>query len=355
MPNWVTNFIELEGDEKRIAELREAVKYDDGGVGTVDFNKIIPMPKELDIICGSSTDKGLKAYKEFAEIYQLGVVRTKKELLNIPESSEKAFLKYKKNIDPEDWENGRQAFRNTLKYGYPTWYEWSCHNWGTKWNACGYEEGVDYSQSEKLWFQTAWSAPHPILQKLSEQYPDIKFTHEWADEDLGVNCGRTEYFGGKIVNVYVPETNKEALDFAARMWELDLEDCGLKLNASGTDYVNVRREEFGLIQVFDKYALFTNERLTEADIPQGTHLYHFRYTDDNDRIGSIEKSVQVNHAGSVITKEPFDLGEEGQVTFTRETDPCFLCQEITMEDYLQNYDNLEELYDQDQGMGGMTQ
>lgn len=355
MPNWVTNFIEMEGDEKRIAELKSAVRKEEHSTGTVDFNKIIPMPKELDIVAGSSTDRGLKAYSLFAEIYQLGAKRTKEELLNIPEKSEQAFLKYKKDIKPEDWELGRQAYRNVLQYGYPTWYEWACNNWGTKWNAGGYDQNTDYSNVEKLWFQTAWSAPHPILQKLSEQYPDIKFTHEWADEDLGVNCGRREYFGGECVETYYPQDGKEALEFAAEMWELDLEDCGLKLNAAETDYVNLRREEFGLIQVFDKYALYTNERLTEADIPKGTHLYHFRYTDDNDRIGSIEKSVQVNHAGSVITKEPFDLGEEGQVTFTRETDPCFLCQEITMEDYLQNYDNLEELYDQDQGMGGMTQ
>ena len=26
MPNWVTNFIELEGDEKRIAEMKESIK-----------------------------------------------------------------------------------------------------------------------------------------------------------------------------------------------------------------------------------------------------------------------------------------------------------------------------------------
>ena len=26
MPNWVTNFIELEGDEKRIAEMKKSIK-----------------------------------------------------------------------------------------------------------------------------------------------------------------------------------------------------------------------------------------------------------------------------------------------------------------------------------------
>ena len=114
MPNWVTNFIELEGDEKRIAEMKESIKKDDFGLGTIDFNKLIPMPKELDIVAGSSTDKGLKAYSLFAEIYQLGTKRTKEELLNIPEKSEQAFLKYKKDIKPEDWELGRQAYPFTV-------------------------------------------------------------------------------------------------------------------------------------------------------------------------------------------------------------------------------------------------
>ena len=84
MPNWVKNCITLEGDEKRIAEMKEAIKADEIGLGTVDFNKLIPMPKELEIVCGSSTNKGLQAYKELSEIYQFGVVRTKEELLNIP-------------------------------------------------------------------------------------------------------------------------------------------------------------------------------------------------------------------------------------------------------------------------------
>ena len=114
MPNWVTNFIELEGDEKRIAEMKESIKKDDFGLGTIDFNKLIPMPKELDIVAGSSTDKGLKAYSLFAEIYQLGTKRTKEELLNIPEKSEQAFLKYKKDIKHEDWELGRQAYESHL-------------------------------------------------------------------------------------------------------------------------------------------------------------------------------------------------------------------------------------------------
>ena len=71
MPNHVTNHIKISGDPKRIKELLEAVKYDDVGLGSIDFNKVIPKPASLDIECGSNTDAGLKAYRDFISVYTL--------------------------------------------------------------------------------------------------------------------------------------------------------------------------------------------------------------------------------------------------------------------------------------------
>lgn len=70
------------------------------------------------------------------------------------------------------------AFRKTYHN------EWSVANWGTKWNAYGYDEYTDYSGCDELTFKTAWSVPHPILKKLSELFPNISFKHQWADEDI---------------------------------------------------------------------------------------------------------------------------------------------------------------------------
>ena len=52
MPNHITNRLELVGDQSKINELLEAVRYDNEPIGTLDFNKIIPMPKSLDITSG---------------------------------------------------------------------------------------------------------------------------------------------------------------------------------------------------------------------------------------------------------------------------------------------------------------
>lgn len=71
MPNHVTNIIKFQGDEGQIKKLLEDIKDDEYGIGSIDFNKLIPMPTSLHIVCGSSTDKGLKAYRDFVSVYTL--------------------------------------------------------------------------------------------------------------------------------------------------------------------------------------------------------------------------------------------------------------------------------------------
>ena len=69
MPNHVINKICMQGDPKEIQSMLEQIKNDDFGIGTVDFDKIIPMPKSLDIESGTRTENGLKAYRQFIESY----------------------------------------------------------------------------------------------------------------------------------------------------------------------------------------------------------------------------------------------------------------------------------------------
>lgn len=40
--------------------------------GSIDFNKVIPMPGSLNIETSSRTDQGLKAYRDFIEAYTVG-------------------------------------------------------------------------------------------------------------------------------------------------------------------------------------------------------------------------------------------------------------------------------------------
>ncbi len=353
MPNHIENIITLKGNEKQIREMLEAIQNDDLGLGTIDFNKIIPMPESLNIEAGSRTDRGLKLYKEFIE--ECLFDRKETDILKISAEtlaeSEKAYLSKRKDIDSAEWELGKTAWNNIQNYGAPTWYEWSINNWGTKWNAYGYDENADYSGNENLWFQTAWSAPHPILQKLSEMYSDITFEHEWADEDLGANCGRKNYRNGECTEEYYPESQKEAIEFACRIWDYDPAEFDLMLNKAETGYINIENGEYDLISLFGKPALFTNDKLTNADIPQGLCCYHLRHSDDGSRFCSIEPKVGVNHGGSVITDEPIYFGEQGYISFTEDTEPNFIGNKLTIGEYMRG--EFEQTENESQQIGGM--
>ena len=156
MPNHVVNQISLQGDPEKIRSMLETIRSDELGVGTMDFNKVIPMPESLNIEAGSRTDRGLKAYRDFVEVYTLAGTMNMDKLDAIPVESENVFLQQRKDIKEDEWELGKAAWNNIRQYGAPTWYEWAIRHWGTKWNAYGYEDGADYSGEDKLSFQTAW-------------------------------------------------------------------------------------------------------------------------------------------------------------------------------------------------------
>ena len=222
MPNHIINLISLKGDKQKIAEMLEAIKTEEFGIGSVDFDKVIPMPESLRIESGSKTDKGLRAYKDFISVLTFDGANADMDLLNIPEEKENRFLSMRTDIKRDEWELGRQAFRNEKMYGEPTWYDWAIKNWGTKWNSYGYDyhDRSDITENPALGFNTAWSAPHPIIRKLAEMYPELSFEHTWADEDIGQNCGQRVYNGGECTEIYYPEDD-EAVQFANNAWGYD--------------------------------------------------------------------------------------------------------------------------------------
>ena len=78
--------------------------------------------------------------------------------------------------------------------------------------------------------------------------------------------------------------------------------------------VDARTEEFQHIEVFDKFALFTNARIDRTTVPEGWYCYDFRGTgDDPGELRFIEESVIVNHSGSILMPEKLELPESGQL------------------------------------------
>lgn len=288
MPNNIINSVVFQGDDEKVEKLLSEIQYLKYGLGSIDFNKIIPMPDNI----------------------------------------------YSGDLGPEE----RQ------KYGENNWYDWRISNWNTKWESYGYDVGNNFDGDNTIRFETAWTAPHPILQKLSEMYPEIEITHRWADEDFGMNCGERGYRNGEITGEYIPNGGSiEAYDFSADVLECDVADYGLRMNADGSAYINITDEEYELIEIFGKPALFTSLRMSTSDIPSG--LYKCDVRGDDETTGGfaeLSPSVLINHFGTIITDEPIDFGKDGYIILTEETEPNFLGNSITMEQYMQgNFEHQE--------------
>ena len=84
------------------------------------------------------------------------------------------------------------------------------------------------------------------------------------------------------------------------------------------------------VEIFDIPALFSNGRVTPADIPEGMYCYDLRGSDDDPGMPvMVENHVVVNHAGSIITAKPVDLGEEGRLALTEDEGLNFVGGEIS--------------------------
>lgn len=182
MPNYVTSVLYFEGAQESIDHVLGQIAFrptlaDDPeetrphGIGTIDFNQILPLPVEK-LILGHVSDAEQNA---------------------------------------------------AASIGRTTGLDWKRKNWGTKWNACG---GERLSPSS-IRFTTAWNPPIPVIKALSGYFPDLGMCLEYADENLGCGCGEILFKAGEIVSHEIPQACVvEAYELAARVHGIDLAEKG---------------------------------------------------------------------------------------------------------------------------------
>lgn len=228
MPNHVTNILIIGGTREECDPIKAAISSvdEDGAPMIIDFNKIIPCPSSLNITSGTSTDLGVKCIKwmqgegdpeldhmlEFKWVKDAGI------------SDVKRLVEWLTKSGRADLEEGAIAIENEKKYGFRDWYSWNRENWGTKWNAYSQELREDGS----IKFETAWSAPHPVIERLSQQWPGVSFILKWADEDFGHNVGEVTYLNGEVVESDWPKGGTlKAYEMAADIqgWEWIIDGC----------------------------------------------------------------------------------------------------------------------------------
>ena len=86
------------------------------------------------------------------------------------------------------------------------------------------------------------------------------------------------------------------------------------------------------VEIFDVPALFSNGRITLADLPEGLYRYDLRGSDNDPGMPvTVEQNVAVNHAGAIVTAKPLDLGEDGRLFLTEDEGLNFVGGEISMQ------------------------
>ncbi len=94
-------------------------------------------------------------------------------------------------------------------------------------------------------------------------------------------------------------------------------------------------EKYQEVEIFDVPGLFSNGRIDPATIPEVMYVYDLRGSDDDPgQPITVENHVTVNHAGSVITAKPLDLGEDGRLTFTEDEGLNFVGGDISAYKFL---------------------
>ena len=67
MANDIQNILTISGNQKLIDEMLKAIQVDAFGRGSIDFKKVLPIPKDLDIPEGSDTREGIALVKDFLD------------------------------------------------------------------------------------------------------------------------------------------------------------------------------------------------------------------------------------------------------------------------------------------------
>lgn len=265
MPNYVKNLVSFKGTKEDLEKMIAFLKQ--GDRKELDFNLLIPEPEDLTTADSPSDETGV-AIGEYLvdgtfESLQLKTFRyssVKAEMestLNRTFETDKELVKAymahlleKPYLEDTYWKRCIRWYSNLKKYGYTDWYSWRVDNWGTKWNACE-PDSLDILNPVKdatndtyyymeYRFDTAWSMPDGIYKALSKMFPKVTIDVEYADEDLGQNCGNVIYENGEVSKetIYNGST-KEAYEFAIALWEdYDLLNY-LKQDENGNWYIDM--------------------------------------------------------------------------------------------------------------------
>ncbi len=69
------------------------------------------------------------------------------------------------------------------------------------------------------------------------------------------------------------------------------------------------KQTFEKIEINNREALFTNDRIDRSKVPQGYYTYDIRH-DDEGEPETVEPNVMCNHYGSILVREQIPMTED---------------------------------------------
>lgn len=123
-----------------------------------------------------------------------------------------------------------RTLENAVSYGYSSWYYWRIANWGVKWDV--FDVSIRRTNDTEITvnFKTPWNTPTCAIVELSRKFPYANICVEYADEDIGSNCGWYALCKGDIVDVGHPSEGNAAIDFACNIWGYDADTYRAEMN-----------------------------------------------------------------------------------------------------------------------------
>lgn len=193
MPNYIANKLTIIGTKEQVTEVmnfikvekkKEKQKQKNYGLGTIDFNKITPMPRW---VYGSD--------------------------LNI------------KNVNKKDKEEYMEE---------DTILIWSMKHWGSKWNAFSQ---LDKKNSDNtIYFETANNGVPILISKIAWIFPNVVIEYSWI-EYSEYSVGYYRFKNTMTIEKYIPQKGtKKAYELVFEITNSTPEEQNLTYNSDIDNY-----------------------------------------------------------------------------------------------------------------------
>jgi hypothetical protein len=198
MPNWCTNHLSIDGPEEEIERFLKAAKgKGDWSDCNLSFQSLAPCPQALLDATSGSLQMGYEAKytDKWETIAGYPWVRDANDGV-IPGTRDK-LLVLLETLQPEAMGLADQYKANFDAHGCITWYEWCIEHWGTRWD-CNDGHSLVRGSRENLYatFDTAWSPPIALFDKVAEDFPKLEFGLQYYE--MGCDfAGLVQWFDGQ--------------------------------------------------------------------------------------------------------------------------------------------------------------